>query len=44
MPRWANTLIGGLGPRRARIWESGAAITAGSGRYTAVSYNIASWD
>ena len=43
MPRWADTLIGGWDIGALSIWESGAAITAGSGRYTAVSYNVASW-
>ena len=43
MPRWANTLIGGWDLGGLWIWESGAAITAGSGRYTNVSYNTASW-
>ena len=44
MPRWANTLIGGWDIGGLCIWESGAVMTAGSGRYTAVSYNTASWD
>jgi hypothetical protein len=43
MPRWANTLVGGWDLGGLAIWESGSAITAGSGRYTAVSYNVASW-
>ena len=43
MPRWANTLVGGWDLGGLAIWESGAALTAGSGRYTAVSYNSASW-
>jgi hypothetical protein len=43
MPRWANTLIGGWDVGALWIWESGQAITAGSGRYTNVSYNTASW-
>ena len=43
MPRWANTLVGGWDLGGLAIWESGAAITAGSGRYTNVSYNTASW-
>ena len=43
MPRWANTLIGGWDLGGLWIWESGAAITAGSGRFTNVSYNTASW-
>ncbi len=43
MPRWANTLVGGWDVGGLMIWESGAALTAGSGRYTAVSYNSASW-
>jgi hypothetical protein len=43
MPRWANTLIGGWDVGALWIWESGQAITAGSGRYTMVSYNTASW-
>jgi outer membrane receptor protein involved in Fe transport len=43
MPRWANTLIGGWDVGGLAIWESGAAITADSARYTNVSYNTASW-
>jgi hypothetical protein len=43
MPRWANALIGGWDVGGLMIWESGQAITAGSGRYTMVSYNTASW-
>jgi hypothetical protein len=43
MPRWANTLIGGWDLGALWIWESGAAITADSGRFTNVSYNTASW-
>jgi hypothetical protein len=43
MPRWANALIGGWDIGALAIWESGQAITAGSTRYTAVSYNTASW-
>ena len=43
MPRWANTLVGGWDLGGLMIWESGSAITAGSGRYTNVSYNSASW-
>ena len=39
MPRWANTLIGGWDLGGLAIWESGAAITAGSARFTNVSYN-----
>ena len=44
MPRWANTLIGGWDIGGLGIWESGDAMTASSGRYTAVSYNTSSWD
>jgi hypothetical protein len=43
MPRWANTLVGGWDVGGLMIWESGAALTATSGRYTAVSYNSSSW-
>ena len=43
MPRWANAIVGGWDLGGLAIWESGAAITAGSGRYTNVSYNVASW-
>ncbi len=43
MPRWANTLVGGWDLGGLWIWESGAAITAGSARFTNVSYNTASW-
>jgi hypothetical protein len=43
MPRWANTLIGGWDLGGLWIWESGAAITAGSTRFTNVSFNSASW-
>ena len=43
MPRWANTLIGGWDLGGLWIWESGAAITAGSARFTNVSFNSASW-
>jgi len=43
MPRWANTLIGGWDLGALWIWESGAAITADSARFTNVSYNTASW-
>jgi hypothetical protein len=43
MPRWANALVGGWDLGGLMIWESGSAITAGSGRYTNVSYNTASW-
>ena len=44
MPRWANTLFGGWDLGGLLIWESGAVMTASSGRYTAYSYGIASWD
>jgi hypothetical protein len=43
MPGWANALLGGWDLGVLTIWESGSTITAGSGRYTAVSYNVASW-
>jgi Carboxypeptidase regulatory-like domain/TonB dependent receptor-like, beta-barrel len=44
MPRWANTLLGGWDVGSILIWESGGVMTASSGRYTAYSYGVASWD
>ena len=44
MPKWANALIGGWDFGGLVIWESGGVMTASSGRYTALSYNNASWD
>jgi hypothetical protein len=44
MPKWANTLIGGWDFGGLIIWESGGVMTASSGRYTALSYGVASWD
>ena len=44
MPRWANTLFGGWDAGGILIWQSGAAMTASSGRFTAYSYGTASWD
>jgi hypothetical protein len=44
MPRWANTLLGGWDLGGLAIWESGSPMTFSSGRYTALSYNVTSWD
>jgi hypothetical protein len=43
-PRWVNTLIGGWDLGGLAIWESGSPMTASSGRYTALSYGVTSWD
>jgi hypothetical protein len=44
LPKWANTLLGGWDLGGLWIWESGAPMTASSGRYTAMSYGVTSWD
>ena len=45
LPRWANTLLGGWDLGGIWIWESGAPMTASSGRYTGVTYyGASSWD
>lgn len=44
MPRWANTIIGGWDLGGLAVWESGSPMTASSGRYTALSYGVTSWD
>ncbi|MDR3698869.1 MAG: TonB-dependent receptor [Candidatus Sulfopaludibacter sp.] len=44
MPKWADALIGGWDVGGLAIWESGGVMTASSGRYTALSYGVASWD
>ena len=45
MPRWANTLIGGWDLGGVWIWESGAPMTASSGRYTGITYyGASSWE
>ncbi len=44
MPKWANALIGGWDIGGLAIWESGGVMTASSGRYTALSWGVASWD
>jgi hypothetical protein len=44
MPKWANTLIGGWDLGGLAIWESGNPMTFSSGRYTALSYGVTSWD
>jgi hypothetical protein len=44
MPKWANTLVGGWDLGGLMIWESGGVMTASSGRYTALSYGVTSWD
>jgi outer membrane receptor protein involved in Fe transport len=44
MPRWANTLIGGWDIGALAIWQSGGTMTFSSGRYTALSYGVTSWD
>ena len=44
MPGWANALIGGWDLGGLMIWESGGPMTASSGRYTAMSYGVTSWD
>jgi hypothetical protein len=44
MPKWANTLVGGWDLGGLMIWESGGVMTASSGRYTANSWGVASWD
>jgi hypothetical protein len=45
LPRWANTLIGGWDLGGVWIWESGAPMTASSGRYTGITYyGASSWD
>lgn len=44
MPKWANAFVGGWDIGALGVWESGAPMTASSGRYTALSYGITSWD
>jgi Carboxypeptidase regulatory-like domain/TonB dependent receptor len=45
MPKWANTLLGGWDLGGLWIWESGAPMTASSGRYTGITYyGASSWD
>ena len=44
MPKWANTLVGGWDVGGLVIWESGGVMTASSGRYTANSWGVSSWD
>jgi hypothetical protein len=44
MPGWANALIGGWDLGGLAIWESGGVMTASSGRYTALSWGVSSWD
>jgi len=45
MPKWANTLIGGWDLGGLWVWESGAPITASSGRFTGITYwGASSWD
>jgi hypothetical protein len=44
MPKWANTLVGGWDFGGLLIWESGGVMTASSGRYTANSWGVSSWD
>jgi len=45
MPKWANTLVGGWDLGGLWIWESGAPMTASSGRYTGITYyGASSWD
>jgi hypothetical protein len=44
MPRWANALLGGWDIGGLAVWESGSPMTASSGRYTALSYGVTSWD
>jgi hypothetical protein len=44
MPKWANTLVGGWDLGGLMIWESGGVMTASSGRYTANSWGVSSWD
>ncbi|HTS28909.1 MAG TPA: TonB-dependent receptor [Bryobacteraceae bacterium] len=44
MPKWANTFLGGWDLGGLCIWESGNPMTFSSGRYTALSYGVTSWD
>jgi hypothetical protein len=44
MPKWANSLVGGWDVGGLLIWESGGVMTASSGRYTANSWGVSSWD